>query len=309
MRMAKMGLAAHEYTAFGSVLFGAMDRLRYRSRTLILACAFLAACLQVEGAAVPAVVNARNLAPAQEFPAQNQPGEDRLTSPALPVLNTVLGKVLERARQEDQNDRAFQAHYAFKRSKLAEERDGQGKLEKRHENDNPHSPAPEPAAVEPKPTPGPAKPSLQSNRTSKRPMDRKDFPLNQELLNHFQFTLVRREMLHDRPALVLDFKPAHSRLPAMSLKDYFLSRVAGRVWIDEVDWALVQADVHQTQPATVAAGLIGAVKGLCYHFDRERTLEGYWFTKAVKWHVELRELLAHKTLDYAEETKDVTWVR
>lgn len=289
-----------------------MDRLKHVWRTLILPGALLVLlpASQVGGCALPAVLYARNAAPAPQFPLQYQPPEAVASAAALPPLNTVLARVLERARKEEQNDRGFQLHYAFKRSKLTEERDARGTLEKRKQNESQHVPNPRQETTEPTPPPASAKTLPPSNPTlSKRPVDRKDFPLNQELLNRFQFTLVRRDFLHDRPTLVLDFKPSQSRPPAKSLKDLFLNKVAGRLWIDESEWVLVQTDVRLIQSVSVAAGLVVAVKSLWYHFDRERTVDGYWFTTAVKWHVELREFLVHKILDYAEQTGEVKRVQ
>ena len=289
-----------------------MERMKHRSGILVFACALLglAPGLNVQGAGWPVVVYARNAAPSHAVPGEDKVGAAIAAGPALPAVNTLLARVLERAGSEEKNDRGFQSHYAYKRSKLTEERNAQGRVEKRHQSDSPHVPTPAQTAAESKPLPGVAKMDPQSNRNStKRPMDRKDFPLNQELLDHFRFTIVRRDVVHDRPALVLDFSPVQHSLPAMSLKDYFLNKVAGRVWIDEEECALVQADVRLTQSASVAAGLIGTVKGLWYHLERERTLDGYWFTAAVKWHVELREFLVQKILDYVEETREVKRVR
>ena len=131
-------------------------------------------------------------------------------------------------------------------------------------------------------------------------MDKKDFPLDQHLLNRFQFTIVGRELRNGRPTLVLDFQPKKN-LSAHSLKDHFLNKAAGRVWLDEHDYALVQTNVHLTEGVNILGGVAGAVNHLSYYLDRDRTPDGLWFTKAVKWHLDARELLARKILDHQEE--------
>lgn len=235
----------------------------------------------------------------------------QLDSTALPPLKAVIAKVLERAQQEDQNDRAFQAGYAYKRTKTTEERDGDGKLEKRQERTSQHFPKPSKGRLVQATNSAAVGKDASDSRPSarKQPYEKKDFPLNQELLDHFQFKIAGREMLNDRLTLAVDFQPARKDLPVKSLKDHFLNKVAGRLWVDEADFALAKADIHLTHPVNIVGGLAGSVKGLAYRFERERTPEGVWFTKNVKWHVEAREFLASKKIDYSEEARDVRRVK
>lgn len=226
-------------------------------------------------------------------------------SPPLPSLKTVMDKFLERAKGEEENDRAFQAHYAYKRAKVNEERNADGKLEKRNARTSQHLPAPGKTPVAPA---TPNRPQTNASVAVKS-MNRKDFTIDKDLLTHFQFNILRREMLNGRPALVLDFKPVAKPPPVKGLKDHFLNKAAGRLWVDEVESVLVRTDVHLLQAVSIVAGLVGSVNGFRYHFDRERTEDGLWFTKNVKLHVELRELLVHKILDYAEESVEVRRVR
>jgi len=227
------------------------------------------------------------------------PEDQTLLDAPLPALKTIVEKVLEQARREDENDRGFQQRYAYKRTKTTEERDGDGKLEKRQQKASRHRPSPTQASTAPlnRPHTGTAAP--------KRPLDRKDFSLDQELLDHFEVKITGREVVNGRPALVLDFKPADKSLPVRNLKDHFLNRVAGRLWVDEEEYVVVKTEVHLTHSIGIVGGLVGSVKALFYHFDRERTPDGFWFTRKVNWHLEARELLANKKIDYSEESQDV----
>ena len=239
--------------------------------------------------------------PPDEMSTETESAAAAVDSLPLPALKTFIEKVVEKARREDENDRGFQQRYAYKRTKTTEERDAEGKLEKRQQRASQHTPNPDliraTRAPRPSPQPGAAAP--------KRPLDKKDFSLDQELLDHFQVQIAGREILNDRPTILLDFKPADRTLPVKSLKDHFLNRVAGRLWVDESEFVLVRTDVHLTHTVSIVGGLVGSVKALLYHFDRERTPEGFWFTRKVKWHVEARELLANKKIDYSEESLDV----
>jgi hypothetical protein len=121
------------------------------------------------------------------------------------------------------------------------------------------------------------------------------------LVSRFQFTLVGREMLNGRPSLVVDFKPLNDHLPVNQFADNFINKAAGRVWIDEGDYAVAQAQVHLTQPVNVLGGLIGAIWKFTYEFTRVRTPEGYWFARNMDWHLEGREVVVNRIVDYHEQ--------
>jgi hypothetical protein len=120
------------------------------------------------------------------------------------------------------------------------------------------------------------------------------------LAKRFQFTLAGREMLNGRPSLVVDFKPASDHLPVNSFADKFINKAAGRVWVDEEDYAIAQAQLHLTQQVNVLGGLVGAVWEFTYGFTRLRTPEGYWFARSMDWHLEGREVVINRIVDYHE---------
>ena len=138
-----------------------------------------------------------------------------------------------------------------------------------------------------------------------RAFEKNDFPLNADLLKRFQFTLAGREVVDGRTALRFDFKPAPGELPVHTLRDRVINKAAGRIWVDENEFALVKVDLHLTEPVNVIGGLVGAVRQCRYRFQRERTAEGLWFTKQVNWHLEGRQLFTSKIIDYDETRENV----
>jgi hypothetical protein len=86
-----------------------------------------------------------------------------------------------------------------------------------------------------------------------------DFALNNDLFGRFDFTVAGREVLNGRSALIVDFQPAKKNVPVRNLKDRFINKAAGRVWVDEADYKLVKADLHLTERVNVVGGLVGAV--------------------------------------------------
>jgi hypothetical protein len=110
----------------------------------------------------------------------------------------------------------------------------------------------------------------------------------------------REEKINGRPMLMLEFKPAKKDLPERNIKDRFINKAAGRVWVDEADYVIAKADVYLTETVNIVGGLVGAVWKFNYSFDRERTSDGLWFTRAVDWHLEGREVILRRAIHYHE---------
>ena len=232
------------------------------------------------------------------------------TNAPLPTFDSLLQHVLERAKGEGDNDRTFDERYRYTRSKVSEFRNSAGQLKKHDANTSVHVPtaAPPAPATAAKPKPVPEKTEAVSDTHSNvrgQQFKKKDFLLNQDLVNRFEFTMVGRELLNGRPAWMVDFVPANKPLPERNLKERFINQAAGRVWIDAADYSLVKADLHLTQQVNVGWGLIGAVWKFNYGFERERTTDGLWFPHEVHWHLEGREVIVNRIVDYHETTSDI----
>jgi hypothetical protein len=233
------------------------------------------------------------------------------SAPPLPALETILQRVAEKAAQEDENERMFRDRYFYTRNRVTEFRNSQGELKKREEKNGDH----DPLASNPPVRPPPARP--QSSRADaaaeNRPVSdthsnvrgkafkKGEFVLNDDLLGRFEFQVAGRETVNGRPALMVDFQPAKKKLPVRNVKDKFINKAAGRVWVDEADYALVKADLHLTDRVNVVGGLVGAVWKFTFAFTRERTPDGLWFTRDSRWHLEGREVFVQRTVDYHEE--------
>jgi len=232
----------------------------------------------------------------------------------LPTIDFVLQQVVARAvDKEDQNDNWFEMNYQYTRTRTWEYRNRSGELNSREAK----------SSVENKPLRIAARADrLDTLKKPVAPLVVKDEPVSEthsnirgnalkvkdysipNLVKRFQFTLVGREMLNGRPTLVADFKPASGHLPDNSFADRFINKAAGRVWIDEEDYAIAQAAVHLTQQVNIVGGLAGAVWKFTYDFTRVRTPEGYWFARSLDWHLEGREVVFNRIVDYHERKLD-----
>lgn len=209
----------------------------------------------------------------------------------LPAVETVLQWVLARAGQESEPEREFNQAYRYTHTRITEQRDGNGGLKKREEKTSIRHPG-----LEAGPT---------NSSTRGRAYEKRDFPPSEELVKRFDFTLSGREVVNGRTALVLDFKPAISQPAAQNLRERFINRIAGQVWVDETDHVLAKAKLRLTEKVNVIGGLVGNVTRLEIAFDRERTVEGFWFTRRSNWHLAGRELFSQRTIDFQEQKTDV----
>jgi len=230
----------------------------------------------------------------------------------LPSLDTVLQGVSQRAAREDQDNKIFNQTFFYVRTKTSDYRNSAGQLKKSESSRGTNSPVV--IAIQPTPAPVPPPPVAPSNsqpvsdthsNVRGKALDKKDFLLNGDLLKRFDFVLSGRETINERPALIIDFKPSNKKWPEHGLKDRFINLAAGRVWVDESDYTMVKADLHLTATVNVWGGLAGAVWKFNYSFDRERTSSGLWFTREVNWHLEGREVVVTRVVDYHEETTQV----
>ena len=217
---------------------------------------------------------------------------ESIAEPPLPPVASVLKRVADQTEKESDNERAFNQRYGYTRTKVTEFRNAKGDLKKREEKKIANHPSAVPLAYRAQPTGPRPEPNWgeekseavtdASSNVRGKAFEKKDFSINDDLLGRFEFDLAGRKTINGRPTLVLEFKPA------------------GRVWVDEADYVIAKAEVYLTETVNVVGGLVGAVWKFNYSFDRERTSEGFWFTRAVDWHLEGREVILRRAIHYHE---------
>lgn len=217
----------------------------------------------------------------------------------LPSLAYIEQRAIDRAvTKEDKNDDLFNQTYSYTRVRTWQYRDGKGNLKsfdqkKSYENrqlralQKPQHPIPTPPALQ------------NTNATIQgKALKVKNFSIT-NIVSKFVFTLVGTDTINNRLAYVLDFVPKKN-LPVTQLADHAINIAAGRVWIDAEDFAVVQGQVHLTKPISLVWGAVGEVKVFTYSFTRVRTPEGFWFARRSDWHLEAREVVINRIVDYHE---------
>ena len=88
-----------------------------------------------------------------------------------------------------------------------------------------------------------------------------------------------------------------------------INRLAGRVWVDEREYAIMKCALHLIESINIVGGIVGEAQRFEYGFERERTEEGVWYVKDSKWQLEGREILVHRKADYHETVTEVRKVK
>ena len=134
------------------------------------------------------------------------------------------------------------------------------------------------------------------------------------LLKVATFTNPRREVLNGRPTLVFDYKGdphAHTN----NLGDEIMRQLAGTLWIDERENAIVRLNGTLQQNFHVGGGLLVNIrKGSWFNFTQSLVNSEIWFPTELSAHVDGRFLLikgfngnASQTFsDYRKLTTSVT---
>jgi hypothetical protein len=229
----------------------------------------------------------------------------------LPTLQTVLPRVAETSAAENSEYHIFNQRYYYLRHRVTEFYDGSGNLKDRSEKQTTNNPvrtaiiAPPPPVHPSRAVASPKQAADQGPSVHGVSLGKKEDLLNPDLLKRYTLTMVGRQTINGRPALIVDFKPASDNLPIFNIKDRFLNCVAGRAWVDEQDLVLEKVEVHLAQKVSVLGGLVGSVSKFTFSFDRDRTPDGLWFTRDLAWHLEAHEATIARIVDHHEYVTDL----
>ncbi len=255
------------------------------------------------------------LALAGAVPAQTNPPRPGDAAP-LPTADFLVQRIAARSGEtEERNDDRFDMSYQYTRTRTWEYRNRQGEVTSREEKHSVENkperlatghagPAAEAESVLP-PSQAAKDPALSEKHANVRnqALKGKDYAIT-NLLPRFQFTVIGREELNGREAFLVDFKPRSGELPGKNFADKFINKTAGRLWVDAEDYAVSQAQFWLTEKVNVFGGLVGSVWKFDSTFTRWRTPEGYWYARNVDWHLEGRELVVNRILEYHERKLD-----
>jgi hypothetical protein len=139
-------------------------------------------------------------------------------------------------------------------------------------------------------------------------VDRKEPLLTHALLNRYRFTVERSETLDDRGVLVLAFRP-RTDLPApRTIQDRILSRLAGRVWVDEEEAEVARLEVTLTEAFSLGwLGWMGSLQQCELLLERERMSNGVWIPTRQSLLLVGRRLVSPLRYRTLEESYGFAW--
>lgn len=236
------------------------------------------------------------------------------TPAPLPPMDTVIQRVMQTSATENADYHVFNQHYFYTRDRITEFLDSSGAVKERDENQSTNNPIHKARASVLR---SPASPSVYPKQTANDQgpnvhgvaLGKKEDLINPDLIKRFKLTMVGREMINGRSTLIVDFKPVSNDLPIFNVKDRVINSIAGRAWIDEQDYQLEKVDMHLTQKLTLLGGIIGSVSKFTFSFERDRTPDGYWYTRNMNWHVEAHEATVPRVVSHSEEVSDLQKIR
>jgi hypothetical protein len=111
-----------------------------------------------------------------------------------------------------------------------------------------------------------------------------------ELVEHFDFTVTKREMIEGRPTVVATFKPRHGGAE-VSIEDRIYQKLSGTVWVDERDAEIAKVDAHLDEPVPVGwFGAVGSLNQFQGTMERSRLPDGVWVNRKTTFTVMARKL-------------------
>ena len=230
----------------------------------------------------------------------------------LPKIEDVVERAMERGNREVENDLKFKQEYYFVRSRQTEIRNAKGDIKKSKVRISTNTPiVAVTAPVAPISTPGAEAEAKTPDSIAEAPakvagnFDKKTFKFDQNFASRFDFKLVGREQTNGVSLLIVDFAPKKTKLPEKGIQDRILNRMAGRVWVDEREYAIQRCAVSLTESINIVGGIVGEAKKFNYAFERERTEDGLWYIRESSWHLEGRQVVVYREADCREKRTEV----
>jgi len=115
--------------------------------------------------------------------------------------------------------------------------------------------------------------------------------LTPEVVARFDFKLVAKETINERPAYQIAFAPKTPEPPVHAIIDRLMNRISGTVWIDAQEFEIARADLKLGSEINLLGGVVGSLKKLAYTMTRTRMPDGVWLNTSSNGDFEGRKLI------------------
>ncbi len=124
----------------------------------------------------------------------------------------------------------------------------------------------------------------------KKKSRRKEGLATQELVDRFDFQVTKRELIADRPTLVVTFVPRPGGADD-SMEDKIYRQVTGTIWVDEDEAEITKLDARVKGPVPLGwFGAAGSLNQFHATFERLRLPDGVWVNRKSVFTVMARKL-------------------
>jgi hypothetical protein len=138
----------------------------------------------------------------------------------------------------------------------------------------------------------------ESERARRLAKEREDDAHESRVIDDIQrvydLELAGREMIHNRPAIVVTLTPRPGARP-LERESMPMTKLRGRAWIDEHDREVVRVEVESTDTLTFGWGILARVqKGTTLAFERVKVNDEVWLPARTSAHPKARIALLKK---------------
>lgn len=136
----------------------------------------------------------------------------------------------------------------------------------------------------------------------KKKAKRKEALATPDLVDRFNFTVTKREMIEGRSTLTLTFAPKPGG-PDKTIEDKIYKHVFGTIWVDEEEAEMTRLDANVRGPVPLGwFGAVGSLNKFHATLERSRMPDGVWVNRRSSFSVAARQLWKALRLRTEEES-------
>ena len=136
----------------------------------------------------------------------------------------------------------------------------------------------------------------------KKKAKKKEALATHDLVDRFNFSVTRREVIEGRPTLTVTFAPKPGG-PEKTIEDKVYKHVFGTLWVDEEEAEITKLDANVKGPVPLGwFGAVGSLNKFHATFERSRMPDGVWVNRKSMFSVAARQLWKALRLRTEEES-------
>ena len=114
-----------------------------------------------------------------------------------------------------------------------------------------------------------------SGRDPKKAVAKHEAMITKDMMDRFEFNVLRREAVNGRQTVVVSFQGSPSK--GSSIQDRLLSRLAGTLWLDEETADVARLEVHLTEAFSLGLlGVLGTIRDCHMELESKPMTDGTW---------------------------------